>query len=89
MIPSVVARQVRETLLDYLRTTFSLADPDLETALFNFLDGPDGLFRGPYYDLRLPFRKARKGVQLPLDIAPSFRPYALGRELHASPRSQV
>ncbi len=34
MILSVVAHQVRETILDYLHTTFSLADPAFERALF-------------------------------------------------------
>ncbi len=58
MIPSVVAAQVRETILDYLRTTFSLADEAFERALFDFLEGQNGLFKGPYVDVRLPFRKA-------------------------------
>ena len=53
VIPSVVARQVRETILDYLRTTFALADPDFERALFAFLDSDAGLFKGPYVDVRL------------------------------------
>lgn len=75
MIPSVVARQVRETVLDYLRTTFDFSDADFERALFNFLGGGDGLFRGPYLDLRLPFRKADENEKCPLDIAPDFRPY--------------
>jgi len=75
MIPTVVARQVRETILDYLRTTFALADDRVADALFGFLDSPAGLFRGPYVDVRLPFRKAEEGAPIPLDIAPSFRPY--------------
>lgn len=75
MIPSVVAKQVRETVLDYLQTTFSLADKQLERALFEFLDGPDGLFKGPYVDIRLPFRKRDKGERIPLDIRPDFEPY--------------
>ncbi len=75
MIPSVVARQVRETLLDYLATTFALADPELERALFEFLDGEEGLFKGPYVDVRLPFRKADPDERLPLDIRPGFEPY--------------
>ena len=61
MIPSVVARQVRETVLDYLRTTFALTDPEFESALFAFLDSEEGLFKGPYVDIRLPFRKAEAG----------------------------
>jgi len=75
MIPSIVARQTRETVLDYLRTTFSLSEVDVEKALFEFLDGPRGMFRGSFVDLRLPFRKATKNAALPLDVAPPFRPY--------------
>ena len=37
LIPSVVAQQVRETVLDYLRTTFALGDPEFERAVFDFL----------------------------------------------------
>ena len=75
MIPSAVAREARENLLDYLQTTYGLTDPDFEAALFEYLSGPEGLFRGPYLDVRLPFRQAKKGAVLPLDIAPPFLPY--------------
>jgi DEAD/DEAH box helicase domain-containing protein len=75
VIPSVVARQVRETVLDYLRTTFALSDPDFERCLFDFLDGDTGLFRGPFLDIRLPFRTADPGEHLPLEIRPGFNPY--------------
>jgi len=75
MIPSVVAKQVRETVLDYLQTTFALSDKDLERGLFEFLGGPNGLFKGPYVDIRLPFRKRDEGERIPLDIKPGFEPY--------------
>src|SRR5687768_8629450 len=75
MIPSVVARQIQEVTLDYLRTTFALADADLEKSLFAFLSGLSGMFRGPYIDVRLPFRKAEADDTIPLDIAPPFVPY--------------
>jgi hypothetical protein len=54
MIPVTVAGEIRETILDYLRTTFNLQDGALEAALFAFLRAE--LFKGPYVDLRLPFR---------------------------------
>lgn len=76
MIPSIVARQSRETILDYLRTTFALADPEFERDLFEFLDSEQGLFKGPFIDIRLPFRKADLGDRIPLDIKPAFTPYA-------------
>ena len=56
MIPSIVARQTRETLLDYLRTTFDFSDAGFSKTFYEFLDSPEGLFRGPYVDVRLPFR---------------------------------
>lgn len=76
MIPSILARRAREMVLDYLRTTFSPADREFEDRLFRFLDGPEGLFRGPYIDLRLPFRRAPEDAWVPLEYTPSFRPYA-------------
>ena len=76
MIPAVLASQVKETLLDYLRTTFAFADPGFERAFFSFLDGPDGIFKGPYVEVRLPFRQAAEGEPVPLDVQPPFRPYA-------------
>jgi len=76
MLPASVAEQTRSTLLAYLRTTFGFRDAALERALFAFLSDPaTGLFRGPFLDLRLPFRQA-DGAHVPLDIAPSFTPYA-------------
>ncbi len=76
MIPSVLAGQIRETLLDYMRTTFALSSPEFERALFDHLNGPSGLFKGPYVDVRLPFRAASARADVPLDIKPSFTPYA-------------
>jgi DEAD/DEAH box helicase domain-containing protein len=77
MLPATVAHEVRRTLIEYLRTTFHLDDPALNRALFEFLEHPKtGLFRGPYVDMRLPFRRAPSGQALPLEIAPRFTPYA-------------
>ena len=64
MIPLSVATQVRATLIDYLRTTTSFQDEALDAALAAFLEAE--LFRGPYVDLRLPFRKAGPEDALPL-----------------------
>ncbi|MHB2019206.1 MAG: DEAD/DEAH box helicase [Candidatus Xenobia bacterium] len=77
MLPSLLAHQIRETLLDYLHTTFALRDEKVEKALFAFLRHPEhGIFKGPYIDVRLPFRKADGKTPLPLDIRPPFTPYA-------------
>lgn len=75
MLPVIVGAQVRAALEDYLETTFRFSDRGLHRALFDYLSGPNGLFKGPYVDLKLPFRKAGEGETPPLDLAPPFRPY--------------
>ena len=49
MIPSLVADELRNSVVEYLTTTFALADADVRRALQAFLlDPADGVFRGPY-----------------------------------------
>jgi DEAD/DEAH box helicase domain-containing protein len=78
MLPSVVAREIQDSLVDYLRTTFRLQNAELEKALFSFLESrEDGLFRGPYLDLRLPFRQgAVEDRSHGLRITPPYSPHA-------------
>ena len=62
MFPTVVSSEIERALLDYLQTTFHLQNKALETALFRYLqDGETGMFRGPYLDVRLPFRGDEPG----------------------------
>ncbi len=79
MIPSVVVEQVRRSILDYLRATFGFADEAFVAAFFEFLESERGIFRGPWLDVRLPFRTGEIDVvaeEQPLDLMPSFPPYA-------------
>jgi DEAD/DEAH box helicase domain-containing protein len=80
MIPALVAHEIRETLVDYLRTTWALSDRQLEQALFDFLEGKGSdpaasIFRGPYLRLRLPFSPKPADAPIPLDIHPSYPPH--------------
>ena len=75
MLPLLAAREIRETVLDYLRSTWQLADPKLEKALLAFLAGDHGMFKGPWVRLALPFTVAPEGTRAPLTIAPPYRPY--------------
>ncbi|UJH69561.1 DEAD/DEAH box helicase [Ornithinimicrobium sp. INDO-MA30-4] len=76
LLPSLQARDLREGLVDYLTTTFALVDPEPRRALREFLDDEsDGIFKGPYLRLRLPFRPADAGWQSSLDWLPEFTPY--------------
>ena len=76
MTPSVVANELRDTLLDYIRATLAFDDPAFEQAFVDFLRSDQGLFRGPFLRLGLPFRVAREGDEVPLGIRPPFAPYA-------------
>src|SRR5690606_18138951 len=64
MRPTLAAQTLRDTTVEYLTTTFALAEPDTQDALEDFLTDPaDGLFRGPYLRIRRPFRTAEDGWQ--------------------------
>ncbi len=76
LLPSAQAREIRDGLLDYLTTTFALADPDARLALAEFLsDHEHGIFKGPYMRLRLPFRAAADGWQSILGWDIGLTPY--------------
>lgn len=85
MRPTLAAQALRDTTVEYLTTTFALAEPDTQRALTEFLTDPaDGLFRGPYHRLRRPFRAAEDGWQQHLDwYKGGFRPYAHQAEAFA------
>src|SRR5919199_1315961 len=56
MIPSLVAGELRTSIVEYLATTFALSDDETYRALTDFLlDSDDGIFRGPYLRVRLPY----------------------------------
>ena len=77
MIPSLVARELRGSIVEYLATTFALSEDEAYKTLTEFLlDEVDGIFRGPYLRVRLPFVEAPDDSDLGLAWAPpGFRPY--------------
>ena len=84
LLPSTQAREIRDGLLDYLTTTFALADPDAQLALADFLgDRKHGIFKGPFLRLRLPFRAATIGWQSILGWDIGLTPYGHQAEAFA------
>ena len=84
LLPSAQAREIQDGLLDYLTTTFALADPDAQLALTDFLGDRDhGIFKGPYLRLRLPFRAAADGWQSILGWDIGLTPYGHQAEAFA------
>lgn len=78
MIPSLVARELRNSIVEYLATTFALSEDEAYRALTEFLlHESDGIFRGPYLRVRLPFVDAPAGSDFGIGWTPSgFGPYA-------------
>ncbi|MFJ8692193.1 DEAD/DEAH box helicase [Streptomyces roseolilacinus] len=85
MRPTLAAQALRDTTVEYLTTTFALAEPATQAALTDFLTDPaDGIFRGPYVRIRRPFRAAEDGWQRHLDWwKTDFWPYAHQAEAFA------
>ncbi|TFC50334.1 MULTISPECIES: DEAD/DEAH box helicase [unclassified Cryobacterium] len=76
LLPTLQAEDVRDGLVDYLSTTFALADEDARVALDRFLRHPErGIFKGPYVRLRLPFKPAEDRWRSTLDWYEGFPPY--------------
>lgn len=81
MLPSLVAPELLQGVRRYLKTTFHASTPGFlrengRSAIDDFVDTPDALFKGPYLSLGLPFRKLEADVALPLQhFHPGFPPY--------------
>ncbi|MFF2807681.1 DEAD/DEAH box helicase [Streptomyces sp. NPDC058000] len=87
MRPTLAAQTLRDTTVEYLTTTFALAEPDTQEALEEFLTDPaDGLFRGPYLRIRRPFRAAADGWQRHLDWYPADFPPPYAHQAEAFAR---
>lgn len=56
MLPSVLARQYQEGLIDYIDTTFPMTNPIFKDSLKKMLETKGSVFHEPYVAVRLPFR---------------------------------
>lgn len=83
MLPSVVSRQIADSVAEFLHAAFPLNSPLFNgeeneniNMLEQFLRQPEALLKGPYLSAQLPFRKSL----LPLDFFPHlslpFPPHA-------------
>src|SRR4051812_27572339 len=76
MLPAHLAENIRQQVLFYLQSTFEFRDKAVEKAFERFLNDPErGLFKGPWVQLRRPFRPADSGESVPFDFAVPFHPF--------------
>lgn len=76
MLPAHLAENIRKQVLYYLQSTFDFREKPVEKAFERFLTDPEnGLFKGPWVQLRRPFRPAEASETVPFDFAVGFRPF--------------
>jgi len=81
MLPSLVTPQLISGVQEFLRTAFVSSSTgfrrdDGRSAIDDFVDTPDALFKGPWLGLGLPFRTVDADAELPLKhFHPGFPPY--------------
>jgi DEAD/DEAH box helicase domain-containing protein len=71
MLPTLVANEMREAVSQFLRSAFPIATPFFQQAenapagahalIEDLINRPGALFKGPYLDIKLPFRQAQSG----------------------------
>ena len=76
MLPAHIAQNIRKQVEYYLQATFSFRDKQAEKAFSLFINDPEnGMFKGPWFQLRRPFRPAPENIKIPLDIGIPFNPF--------------
>jgi len=78
MLPLLQAEEIRQSVVEYLKSTFDFAESSLDQAFEDFLmDKRNGMFKGPYLQIRMPFKKLeeRDALKSVLYIQPKFDPY--------------
>ena len=76
MLPATLAHEVRKQILHYLEATFNTRNRQVEEALLRFFNDPqNGLFKGPWLQLRRPFRQAADDGSRFFDISLPFAPF--------------
>jgi DEAD/DEAH box helicase domain-containing protein len=94
MLPSVISRDIQAGITSFLRSTFPPSTRAFSDTLEQFLNTEGQVFKGPYYNLRLPFRPAPDGMLPFTAISFPYRPHlhqaqAFSRLCGESPRSTL
>ncbi len=56
MIPSVFSQQLQQGVEDFLKTTFPVSTPFFHGIVDHLLSEDEGVFKGPFLSIQLPFR---------------------------------
>lgn len=82
MIPSLLAKEVRESMKSFVRSEFAVASTffrnqshsgDSKNIVEDFLEKEDSLVKGPWLQVFLPFREADFNEETETSADPAFR----------------
>ena len=75
MLPSILARQLRVALADYVETTYPMTNPVFQGSMRKMADTPGALLHEPYVNVRLPFRISEDQTAMFQAVDPVYKPY--------------
>ena len=76
MLPSVLASQTQQGVKDFLKTTFPISTSFFHGALDRLLENNEqGIFKGPYVSISLPFKKGNGQKTFFPNVPLSFDPH--------------
>ena len=75
LIPSALSGHVKENVISYLKTTFNIKNATFTKAFESHIRSENGLFRGPFVDIKLPFKSSNESLKDILDLKPQFPPF--------------
>ena len=75
MIPSLLAKQLKVGLSDYLETTFPMSNYLFKGSLSSLIEKENAVFHEPYISVKLPFRVVDNESATFQAFKPKFKPY--------------
>jgi DEAD/DEAH box helicase domain-containing protein len=75
LIPSALSGHVKENVISYLKTTFNIKNATFTKAFESHIRSDAGLFRGPFLDIKLPFKSSSDPLVDVMDLKPQFPPF--------------
>lgn len=75
LIPATLSHHLKENVVSYLKTTFNIKNAGFVEAFESHIRSEAGIFRGPYIDVKLPFRSSALPTSDLFELGLQFRPF--------------
>ncbi len=75
LVPGTLAHSLKENIISYFKTTFNIKNQGFYENFEKYIRSENGIFKGPYIDIKLPFNAVDILPADILDLKPQFRPF--------------